>query len=275
MFIPAKSSTLSLLRQLSADTGLNFVAAASRPSVDVIKLHPVRIGLWDTYGGSVTSGWTRWLLEQYEFPFQVVFAKTLDAGDLASRFDVLIFPDDAIPIRDSLGGQPNAASIPAGFRDSLGRVTIARTVPELKKFVESGGTLLAIGSSTSIRYQLGLPIRNALVERSATTGVETPLRSENFYVPGAIVEARVDTTNPLAYGLESRVDVFFDNSPAFRLLPDAGQKGSNRWRGSTLRGRCGADGPEIVWRAQPHGTFKFLFNGYLSWVGALTARGRL
>ena len=134
MFIPARSSTLPLLQQLAAEKGLNFAAVASRPSGELIKLNPVRIGLWDTYGGSVTSGWTRWLLEQYEFPFQVVFAKTLDAGDLAARFDVLIFPDDAIPMRDSMGGgQPNPASIPAEFRDRLGTVTISRTVPELKK----------------------------------------------------------------------------------------------------------------------------------------------
>ena len=38
------------------------------------------------------SGWIRWLLEQYEFPFEVVYPPALDAGDLASRFDVLIFP---------------------------------------------------------------------------------------------------------------------------------------------------------------------------------------
>jgi hypothetical protein len=289
MFIPAKSSTLPLLQQLAAEKGLNFAAVASRPSGELIKLNPVRIGLWDTYGGSVTSGWTRWLLEQYEFPFQVVFAKALDAGDLTARFDVLIFPDGAIPMRDSMGGgQPNPASIPAEFRDRLGNVTISRTVPELKKFVESGGTLLAIGSSTSIGYHFGLPIHNALVERSRATGLEVPLPSERFYVPGAIVEARVDSANPLAYGLEPRANVFFDNSPAFRLLPDAGQKGVKAvaWIDSPKalrsgwawgqqymdqtseiidaplgRGRLVLFGPEIVWRAQPHGTFKFLFNG--------------
>jgi hypothetical protein len=289
MFIPARPALLPLLQQLAAEKGLNFTAARSRPSGELIKLNPVRIGLWDTYGGSAPSGWTRWLLEQYEFPFEVVFAKTLDAGDLAARFDVLIFPDDAIPMRDSMsGGQPIPASIPAEFRDRLGNVTISQTVPELKKFVESGGTLLAIGSSTSIGYHFGLPIHNALVERSTTTGLEVPLPSERFYVPGAIVEARVDSANPLAYGLEPRANVFFDNSPAFRLLPDAGQRGVKAvaWIDSpkalrsgwawgqqyldqtaevidaTLgRGRLVLFGPEIVWRAQPHGTFKFLFNG--------------
>jgi hypothetical protein len=289
MFIPATAAVTPILQQLAVEKGLNFAAVASRPSGDLIKLSPVRIALWDTYGGSVTSGWTRWLLEQFEFPFEVVYPKALDAGDLRTRFDVLIFPDGAIPMRDgSGGGQPNAAAIPAEFRDWLGNVTISRTVPELKKFVESGGTLLAIGSSTSIAYHLGLPVRNALVERSPATGVEVALPSEKFYVPGAIIEARVDNTNPLAYGLDSRANVFFDNSEAFRLLPDAPQQGVKSvawidtpqslrsgwaWGQQYLdqttavidahvgRGRLELFGPEIIWRAQPHGTFKFLFNG--------------
>jgi Zinc carboxypeptidase len=289
MFIPSKASTLPILERVAAEKGLSFDAVSTPPSGDLMKLSPVRIGLWDTYGGSMASGWTRWLLEQYEFPFQVVFPKTLDAGDLASKFDVLIFVDGAIPMRDGAGtGQPGAASIPAEFRDWLGSVSVSRTVPELRKFAEAGGTLLTIGSSTSIGYHFGLPIRNALVERAATTGVETPLRSEKFYVPGAILEARVDNTNPLAYGLETRANIFFDNSDAFRLLPEAGLKGMKAvawidgpqslrsgwaWGQQYLdqaaeiveapigKGRLVLFGPEIAWRAQPHGTFKFLFNG--------------
>ena len=73
MFIPAKASTLPILQKLAADKGLSFDAVASRPAGDAMKLKPVRIGLWDQYGGSMPSGWTRWLFEQYEFPFEVVY----------------------------------------------------------------------------------------------------------------------------------------------------------------------------------------------------------
>ena len=56
-----------------------------------------RIGLWDQYGGSMPSGWTRWILEQFEFPFSRVFAPELDAGNLNAKYDALIFVDGAIP----------------------------------------------------------------------------------------------------------------------------------------------------------------------------------
>jgi hypothetical protein len=288
MYIPAKASTLAVLEKLASDKGLSFDAVAARPPGDTMKLKPVRIGLWDQYGGSIPSGWTRWLLEQFEFPFEVVFPKTLDAGNLSSKYDVLILVDGAVPMRDGGfgGGQPSPATIPAEFRDWLGRVSVSRTVPELRKFVEAGGTLLTIGSSTAMGYHLGLPVRNALTER--VNGVERPLPDEKFYVPGAILQARVDNTNPLAYGLENSVDIFFDHSEAFRLLPDAELKGvkavawidspaalrsgwawGQQYLDQTVevieapvgKGRIVLFGPEIAWRAQPHGTFKFLFNG--------------
>ena len=63
----------------------------------------MRIGLWDRYGGSMPSGWTRWLFEQYEFPFDVVYPQTLDAGNLNAKFDVLVFVDGAIPERAGAG----------------------------------------------------------------------------------------------------------------------------------------------------------------------------
>src|SRR5205823_4995216 len=146
------------------------------------------------------SGWTRWIFEQYEFPFEVVFPQTLDAGNLNAKFDVLVFVDGGIPARDGaagggggFGGQPPAESIPAEFRPWLGRVTVAKTVPELKKFAENGGTIITIGSSTALGYHLGLPIKNALTE--LVNGAERPLPREKFYVPGSILEAKIDNGN--------------------------------------------------------------------------------
>jgi hypothetical protein len=306
VYVAAKASTLPILQKLATDKGLSFDAVAAKPGADAMKLKPVRIGLWDQYGGSMPSGWTRWIFEQYEFPFEVVYPQTLDAGNLNSKFDVLVFVDGAIPAADGqaggggggFGGQPAADTIPAEFRDRLGRVTIAKTVPELKKFAENGGTILTIGSSTALGYQLGLPIRNALVE--TVNGESRPLPREKYYVPGSILEARIDNTNPLAYGMAEHAMVFCDESPAFRLAPDAALKGVKpvAWYDSRTPLRSGwawgqqyldqavsiVDAPvgkghvvlygnEVNWRAQPHGTFKLLFNGIYYGSATSTANG--
>jgi hypothetical protein len=293
MYVPAKASTLPILQKVATDKGLTIDAVPARPAGDAMKLKPVRIGLWDQYGGSMPSGWTRWIFEQYEFPFEVVYPQTLDAGNLNVKYDVLVFVDGAIPERDGaagggggFGGQPAADAIPPEFRGWLGRLTVAKTVPELKKFVENGGTVLTIGSSTSLGYHLGLPIRNALVEMA--NGTERPLPREKYYVPGSILEARIDNTQPLAYGMDDHAMVFYDESPAFRLRPEAGSKGvkpiawyesptplRSGWawgqqyldqavsiaEASVGKGHVVLFGNEVLWRGQPHGTFKLFFNG--------------
>ena len=286
MVIAASRAATPILQALAAEKGLRSQAVDAVPSVETATVRAVRIGLWDEYGGSIPSGWTRWLLEQFEFPFEVVFPRTLDAGGLKDKYDVLIFPTGAIPARDSLGaGQPAADLVPEEYRARLGRVSVARTVPRLREFVEAGGTLLAIGSSTAIGYHLGLPVRDALV---APDGTGVPLPNEKFYVPGSLLEVRVDPRHPLAYGLPERAHVFFDDSPAFRLAPEAATQGVHAvasfdtpaplrsgwaWGQEHLdgavqivdapvgKGRVALFAPEIVWRAQPHGTFKLLFNG--------------
>jgi hypothetical protein len=312
MFIPEKASTAAVVQKVAADKGLAFDAAA-RPSTEMMKLKPVRIGLWDQYGGSMPSGWTRWIFEQYEFPFEVVFPQTLDAGNLSAKYDVLVFVTGGIPVAGAAGGgrggdsgdafgrQPEADAIPAEYRDRLGQVTVAKTVPQLRKFLDDGGTILTIGTSTSLGYHLGLPIRNALVER-AQGFAERPLPAEKFYVPGSLLAARVDTTHPLAYGVDERVMVFFDHSPAFRLQPQAALQGVKgvAWFDSATplesgwawgqqyldqaveiidapvgKGRLVLFGPEITWRAQPHGTFKFLFNGIYYGSATSTTGGRV
>src|SRR5207342_119558 len=95
---------------------------------------------------------------------------------------------------------PDPASIPAEYRERLGYPTVAKTIPQLRSFLEQGGTVLAIGSSTVLGYQLGLPIMSALSEKGAN-GTERALPSEKFYVPGSVLQVRVDPTSPLAYGL--------------------------------------------------------------------------
>jgi hypothetical protein len=293
IFITAKPTTSAVLTKAAADLGLNFTAVTQRPSGATQRLTKPRIGLWDQYGGSMPSGWTRWLLEQYEFDFERVFPPTLDAGNLKAKFDVLIFPDGGIPENAGGGGgfgggrAPNPEDLPAEFRGQLGRVTIDKTVPQLKTFAEEGGAIVAYGGSASLAHHLGLPISDHLVEMTST-GAERALPRDKYYIPGSILKVAVDNTSPLAYGFEKQVDVMFDNSPVLHLSPSAAMNGVRpvawfagkeslrsgwAWGQHYLedgvaaaeakvgKGKVFLLGPEITFRAQPHGTFKFLFNG--------------
>jgi hypothetical protein len=296
-YVAAKPSTRAAIDRLASDLGVNFEGVASQPAGEAVKLRKLRIGLSDRYGGSMPSGWTRYLFEEFEFPFEVVFPKTLDAGNLIAKYDVLVFPSDMIPPQLAGGGRGGRgggatrggeapADIPAEYQDQLGSIS-SQTVSQLHKFLEDGGTIIAVGRSADLGEALGLPIGNHLVERSSEGAVK-PLPREKYYVPGSVLRVAVDNHAPIAQGFADHVDVFFDNDPVYTLDPDATLHGvtpvawfdsdkplRSGWawgEGYLDGGVIGIDatvgkgqvflfGPEITFRGQPHGTFKFLFNG--------------
>ena len=309
LWIPYSKAAHDLIETAAKDLGINAFAVATAPVGDALQLHTPRIGLFDTYGGSMPAGWTRWLFEQFEFPYTLVYPQQLDAGNLNASFDSLVFadgtfpnlaapapsPDAPVPVGPQLGGdaprfqaQPAPDTIPEEFRSHLGRVTAEKTLPQIKAFVEAGGTVLTIGSSSRIYRSMALPVQDAITE--VVKGKEQAVPPERFYIPGSLIKAQVDNTQPLAYGVPSSVDVFFDNSPAFKADPDAAIHGLQTvaWYGqgnlldsgwawgqtylndsiaiaqaNVGKGKVLLLGPEVAFRGQPHGTFKFLFNGVL------------
>jgi hypothetical protein len=302
--VRSTAATAARLQSLVTPLGVNVNTSDFEFVQGFPVLHAPRIGLWDQYGGSMPSGWTRWILEQFEFPFSRVFAPELDAGNLNAKFDSLIFVDGAIPPpaepgqsgRGGRGAGPQLApgDVPAEYRAHLGRVTAEQTIPRLREFVEAGGTLIAIGSSAqNIVRHFALPLESHLVEDGR------PLPRAKYFVPGSVLTARVNTEHPIAAGLAERTDFFFDNSPVFRSTDagngrvrtiaafdtDAPLKSGWAWGQQHLKGgivaaevtlgkgRVYLFGPEILQRAQPHGTFKLLFNALFAHAGIPTSPG--
>ena len=287
-YVRTKRTTRAALDKAAAELGVSFDGTRAALPPSAVAVRRMRIGLWDQYGGSMPAGWTRWILEQWEFPFERVFAPALDAGNLDRKFDVLVFVTGAIPGAQGGGrGGGGAAAeeppdLPAEYGGQFGRITVERTIPRIREFLEKGGTIIAIGSSAAnLASALKLPVEDQLVENGA------PLPRTKFYVPGSLLTARVDTQHPLGAGMAERTDFFFENSPVFKLAPNAEAAGVRpvAWFDSkaplhsgwawgqnylehgviAIEARVGKGsallfGPEILMRSQPHGTFKFLFN---------------
>jgi hypothetical protein len=276
--------------RLASEKGLRFMGVASRPTGNAMELEPVKIGLWDQYGGSMPSGWTRMILEDFEFDFDVLYPPDFD-GDL-SQYDVLVFDDGAIPEAVAEGGQggrggrggsgPDLSDLPAEYRGRVGSMSVDGSVSNILDYVRAGGAAIAIGSSASLAQHAGLPVTNHLMENGV------PLTREQYFTPGSVLDMKVDHTSPLTHGFKDRVDVLFSHSPTFTLGAGAAAQGVRRvgwydtasplksgwsWGEKYLENGVGAIeadygqgklfifGPKITFRAQPHGTFGFLFNG--------------
>ncbi len=292
-YVPTGGRAAEILSHAARELGIAAKPAAKKPDGKRLQLMTPRIALWDIYGGSMPSGWTRWLLEQYEFgSFKVTFPSEINAGRLREKYDVLILVDAAFAEPGSSKReppQPSADDIPEQYRGWLGRLSRETSVQPLKEFMEAGGTVIALESSTVLASFLDLPVRRALVAKGSN-GEEQPLPREKFHVPGSLLTAALHSNLPITAGMSIDVVINFDNSPVFELTDTAASKGvrsiawfdterplrsgwawgEERLKGKTSafeasvgRGRLYAFGSNVTFRGQSDGTFGLLFNGLL------------
>ncbi len=287
-FVKADGS--DLLATAASDFGVYPAPVNGQPS-NMKSLLAARIGLYDYYGGSMPSGWVRWMLEQFHYDFDLVFPREIDEGNLNEKYDVILFIGPGIP--QLSGGrsrysraQPNASEIDEKYHHMLGRFTKDKSIPKLREFIEGGGRVVSVGSASALAYHFDLPVENALVDMDSQ-GKTRPLSGEKYYIPGSVLEMYVDQDHPSNYGMDAKANILFNRSPVFELAPSAASEGVRpiAWFGeeSPLKsgwafgesylkngvtaieadmgeGKFYAYTPEITFRAQSHGTFKMLFN---------------
>ncbi len=284
-FIPAGAATRSQLEAWATELGVTFHGIASPPD-GAFELTNARVGLWDRYGGSMPSGWTRYILEDFEFNFEVIYPPEIDAGSLNDRFDVIILPDGAMGGGRGFrfGGGPGddfLAALPDSLRARVGSLSDDTSLPALREFIENGGAVVAIGSSTALGPDLGLPLANFMVDDDGR-----PLSRDDYFTPGSIHDIRVEHASPVTHGLGDRVRVLHSHSPVYRIEEGAANVRRLAWYDSATplvsgwawgqqhleggtsmieadigSGKLFLFGPKITFRSQSHGTFPLLFNG--------------
>ena len=231
-----------------------------------------RVGLFRPWQANIDEGWTRWLLEMFDFEFQNLYNADVMAGELRDRVDVIILPD--MRGRQILQGFPRG-TVPPRYAGGIGDVGVRA----LDAFVQAGGTLVCLnGSSTFAIDQLHLPVKDVAAE----------LDSEDFYVGGSILEVTVDPSHPVMTGMPERSKIMVARSPVFTVtegfegtaLAKYQDLGSPLVSGYLLgeehiQGYAAAldvfhgDGHVILlgfrpqWRAQSYATFPVLFNAAL------------
>ena len=250
----------------------DYALQASRGNLDGIVLKQPRIGLYRPWMASMDEGWTRWLLERYEFQFKNIRNSEFRAGALRDRYDVIILPAER---PSSLLDGYSVGTIPSEFSGGIGKIGIRA----LEVFVRDGGTLVALNQASDLMIEeLHLPVQNVVKD----------LSRQEFFSSGSIFEVEVDTTHPVMAGMPKQGKIFFDRSPVFST--QVGFEGSAlmkyRSSGSPLlsgyllgeehlqgyaaaldveygAGRILLLGLRPQWRGQPFGTFKILFNSIL------------
>jgi hypothetical protein len=206
MIIHATPGIEPKLQTIARDTSVNFIAANERINVQAYKLISPRIAMYKSYVASMDEGWTRFIFENYEFPFNNIFDKDIRAGSLRSKYDVIIIPGELTETQIIAGYR--AGTVPPEFAGGIGEAG----VHNLRDFVNEGGTLVTMDKATEFAArQFALPVKNTL------EGVQP----QDFYVPGSLLKIVLDNDNPIAYGMPREAVAFFQQNAAFEVSGSA------------------------------------------------------
>ncbi len=208
----------TVLEGVASELGLRVQANRAERFADRggVPVRPVRLGLFDTFGGHMPTGWAQWALLEFGFPVRQVWGDRIEAGELRRDFDVLVFhtglpgPRDlerAARTRDEQNTEQLQAALPAfedwsNLKSRATRLTGEKSLPAIRAFVEQGGTLIALGSEVEkVVRHFALPVKvGTHVPDPEVEGGERRTRREEYYVPGSLLAIEVDTRHPIARG---------------------------------------------------------------------------
>lgn len=187
-------------------------------------LRKPRVALYQPWTANMDSGWTQWVLDTFKVPYTVVHNGDFAKVDLRARFDTIVFASQSMSsiLHGHREGEPASRRIidaPALQKPEFtGGIGLAGA-GALQKFVQDGGTLVAFDAATELPVELfGLPLRPLI--RPAAGEEDNP--QTGFYSPGSILRMTVDTSHPIAFGMQPEGFAFVSGGQAWEptLLPE-------------------------------------------------------
>ncbi len=283
-FIIPRNARASTLSQVSEKTGVAFAALNDNLSSNSKDMPRQRIGLFQRYfGGNMDEGWTRLLLENFEFPYTTIMDKDILGGELSKNFDVILLADEGLATMTGKGLSGRFQSFidgtPPEYRSGFGQ----KGIDALKAFIEAGGTIVTMGQAGELAMkEFKVPITN-VVERTSST---------EFWSPGSTLKININNQNPIAFGMPSKgLVLFVGNNDVYSVNRSANNHEVNRiatyasrdimtsgWllgeekianKAALVSLKMGEGEVVMIgfrpqFRVQTHGTFKFVFNSLVA-----------
>ncbi|MFH1071229.1 MAG: M14 metallopeptidase family protein [Candidatus Glassbacteria bacterium] len=259
----------------SREARVEFVPAPDLATVPKQSLRPGRIGLYSGWVPSMDEGWTRLVLDNFHFDYEKLDNERLRKGNLIRDWAVIILPSLS---KNAIIKGNEGISMPPQYRGGIGE----EGVKALEKFVEEGGTLIALREACSlVTSEFEIPVSEV-----------NPGRESEFFCPGSLLEIEVDPNSRIGFGMPERTACFFVDGvllatsppavggPDRRVVARYGRDdillsgwllGEDKLRGmpavvevSLGKGSIVLCGFGVQNRAQTWGTFKLLFNAIYS-----------
>lgn len=228
-----------------------FIAWSSGelPEVPMHEVTVPRVALMHTWQSTQTEGWVRIALDELKIPYDYISVHDVrDNGQLRDKYDVILFgpsSSSALSIVQGVTGDKPMPWKKTELTPNLGRQDSTddmrggielEGVLHLRDFVNDGGLLITLTSSSSLPIHFGL-----------AQGI-TIKQTNELWARGGVFQAEVaDTSSPIAYGYDKELGVYFNSSPVFALGSVGGRRFRYMQAGSSDRvtGRGSKDDPDI------------------------------
>jgi hypothetical protein len=286
-YVGPGDAAAAILAGAASSLGVKPVGMRERPDVDMAPVRGKRVGMYQRYyGGNMDEGWTRFVLDSFEFPYQTIKDADIKAGKLNERFDVIVLPADQKDIMVDLSKADAkdpmlqmffayyAVSAPPEYRSGFGEQGVAA----LREFVANGGRLVCLGASGQLAIDaLRLGVRDVVHK----------VDSKKYYSHGNTHRVLLNENEPLGWGMPSEFLAMSWDTPVYALTerfnpdkirviasyPDKDVLQSGWLVGEEMiagkpaavvaahgKGEAVLIGVRCQFRGQTHGTFKLLFN---------------
>lgn len=217
-FVIRPGADAKALPKLLGEVAVPAVVLAAEPA----GLRPVklpRIALVETYLHDIDAGWTRYLLDSYGVPFQVVHPGEFEKTDFAKSFDLVIFPSTDKNILEKGRYKSDDAyrlpEVPPEFRKGIGD----KGMEKLMAFFDGGGLILSWGRSCGLFLDV-LEIKRGkdVTEdfKLPVTDVGEELGKKGLDATGSWLRVKVLQDHPLTWGMPPESGVFSRGRPVFR-----------------------------------------------------------
>lgn len=295
-FVVSPPADLAPVRAAVEELGLTAAALSSMPDVAMHEADVPRVAMYSSWTGTQEIGWVRFAFDKFGIPFDLIFKERVKKGNLRADYDVIVMPTQQAT-RAAVFQAPAARPVPymkdakykfLGMYGESPDITGGmggEGVDAFAKFLDAGGTLIAMGNAVRFPSDLGLA---RTVDASGTT-------SSQFYAPRPLVNAEVlRLDHPVFYGYTERImPIKYLGGPLMSMSAgDQGQvlaryvggeaavlsglmRGADEVRerafaidvpgGYTGKGRVILFSNNPIYRWQNHGEFNMVFNAMLNW----------
>lgn len=215
VIVEINNKSKEVIKKAADDLHLQIDVADQIEKEKMREIKKISVGLYQPWTANMDEGWTRLLLENYEFNFVKIHNKDFKDKKLKQKFDVIIIPDMSGDLIKTGRPTGDAARFyrpkPPEYDSGLGRVGLEN----LKTFVEKdGGYLITLGQACNFAIEeLGLRITNTLKNT----------RREEFFCPGSLLRINIDNTQPIGYGMEEESMAYISSNIAFATTTPFGK----------------------------------------------------